>query len=76
MTSRNEPRPDPDVPLRVSTIELFLDLVFVFTIPQLTGMLALAAWPVAMTVGAAAGIALPTAVVATAAGAGQVTVKA
>jgi low temperature requirement protein LtrA len=33
-------RPDPDLPLRVSTIELFFDLVFVFTITQLTSMLA------------------------------------
>jgi len=30
---------DPDRPLRVSTLELFFDLVFVFTITQLTGML-------------------------------------
>lgn len=29
-----------DLPLRVSTLELFFDLVFVFTIIQLTGMLA------------------------------------
>jgi low temperature requirement protein LtrA len=29
----------PDQPLRVSTLELFFDLVFVFTITQLTGML-------------------------------------
>jgi low temperature requirement protein LtrA len=29
-----------DLPLRVSTLELFFDLVFVFTITQLTGMLA------------------------------------
>src|SRR5215469_13802962 len=32
-------RPDPDPPLRVSTIELFFDLVFVFTITQLTSVL-------------------------------------
>ena len=29
-----------DVPLRVSTLELFFDLVFVFTVTQLTGLLA------------------------------------
>jgi low temperature requirement protein LtrA len=34
MTSQNEP-----LPLRVSTLELFFDLVFVFTITQLTGLL-------------------------------------
>ncbi len=34
MTEFSEP------PLRVSTLELFFDLVFVFTITQLTGMLA------------------------------------
>ena len=39
MTSRSE-RPGPDLPLRVSTLELFFDLVFVFTITQLTSMLA------------------------------------
>jgi low temperature requirement protein LtrA len=32
-------RPDPDPPLRVSTIELFFDLIFVFTITQLTSVL-------------------------------------
>ena len=31
---------DSDLPLRVSTLELFFDLVFVFTITQLTSMLA------------------------------------
>jgi len=40
MTSRNGPQPEPDPPTRVSTLELFFDLVFVFTITQLTGMLA------------------------------------
>ena len=40
MTSRNEPLPDADLPARVSTLELFFDLVFVFTITQLTSMLA------------------------------------
>ncbi|MBV9379236.1 MAG: low temperature requirement protein A [Streptosporangiaceae bacterium] len=39
MTSRPV-QPDSDLPLRVSTLELFFDLVFVFTITQLTGMLA------------------------------------
>ncbi len=34
------PPPQADQPLRVSTLELFFDLVFVFTITQLTGMLA------------------------------------
>jgi low temperature requirement protein LtrA len=32
--------PPADLPLRVSTLELFFDLVFVFTITQLTGVLA------------------------------------
>ena len=40
MTSQNEPRRGTDLPLRVSTLELFFDLVFVFTITQLTSMLA------------------------------------
>src|SRR5215469_1694900 len=40
MTSRRERQQPPDLPLRVSTIELFFDLVFVFTITQLTSMLA------------------------------------
>jgi low temperature requirement protein LtrA len=31
---------DQDLPLRVSTLELFFDLVFVFTVTQLTGVLA------------------------------------
>jgi low temperature requirement protein LtrA len=31
---------DTEIPLRVSTLELFFDLVFVFTITQLTGVLA------------------------------------
>lgn len=35
-----EQLPDGDQPLRVSTLELFFDLVFVFTITQLTGVLA------------------------------------
>jgi low temperature requirement protein LtrA len=35
-----EPSPDAGQPLRVSTLELFFDLVFVFTITQLTGTLA------------------------------------
>jgi low temperature requirement protein LtrA len=35
-----EPPPDGDQPLRVSTLELFFDLVFVFAITQLTGILA------------------------------------
>ena len=39
MTSRNEPQPDADLPARVSTLELFFNLVFVFTITQLTSML-------------------------------------
>ena len=30
---------DADLPLRVSTLELFFDLVFVFAITQLTGIL-------------------------------------
>ena len=38
MTSRSEP-PRADLPQRVSTLELFFDLVFVFTITQLTGIL-------------------------------------
>jgi low temperature requirement protein LtrA len=38
VTSRNEP-PRADLPQRVSTLELFFDLVFVFTITQLTGIL-------------------------------------
>ncbi len=40
MTSRSEPQPDANLPARVSTLELFFDLVFVFTITQLTSMLA------------------------------------
>src|SRR5262249_52029474 len=40
MTSRRERQRPPDLPLRVSTLELFFDLVFVFTITQLTSMLA------------------------------------
>jgi low temperature requirement protein LtrA len=38
--AEHEPRPDPDPPTRVSTLELFFDLVFVFTITQLTSTLA------------------------------------
>ncbi len=34
------PRPVPRVPLRVSTLELFFDLVFAFTLTQLTALLA------------------------------------
>jgi hypothetical protein len=30
---------DPDAPLRVSTLELFFDLVFAFTLTQLTSLL-------------------------------------
>jgi low temperature requirement protein LtrA len=40
MTSRSEQRPESSLPLRVSTLELFFDLVFVFTITQLTSLLA------------------------------------
>jgi low temperature requirement protein LtrA len=40
MTSPNEPAPEADPPKRVSTLELFFDLVFVFTITQLTSYLA------------------------------------
>ena len=44
MTEPRVPGPDPpaddDQPLRVSTLELFFDLVFVFAITQLTGILA------------------------------------
>lgn len=40
MTSPSEQLPRADLPLRVSTLELFFDLVFVFTITQLTGILA------------------------------------
>ena len=39
MTEAEAP-PDDDQPLRVSTLELFFDLVFVFAITQLTGILA------------------------------------
>ena len=38
MTSPSAPL-SPDLPLRVSTLELFFDLVFVFTITQLTSLL-------------------------------------
>jgi low temperature requirement protein LtrA len=31
--------PDPGIPLRVTTIELFFDLVFAFTLTQLTQLL-------------------------------------
>ena len=34
------PQPSPGVPLRVSTLELFFDLVFAFTLTQLTALLA------------------------------------
>ena len=40
MTSQNGQAPAADLPLRVSTLELFFDLVFVFTITQLTSYLA------------------------------------
>jgi low temperature requirement protein LtrA len=40
MTDAEPPPPDGDQPLRVSTLELFFDLVFVFAITQLTGILA------------------------------------
>src|SRR6516165_3129347 len=40
MTSRSEQRAESSLPLRVSTLELFFDLVFVFTITQLTSLLA------------------------------------
>jgi low temperature requirement protein LtrA len=41
MASRDiEPAAGPDEELRVSTLELFFDLVFVFTLTQLTGLLA------------------------------------
>jgi low temperature requirement protein LtrA len=39
-TEAEPPPPDDDQPLRVSTLELFFDLVFVFAITQLTGILA------------------------------------
>jgi low temperature requirement protein LtrA len=35
----------PERSVRVSTLELFIDLVFVFTITQLTGVLATAGTP-------------------------------
>ncbi|HEY0934266.1 MAG TPA: low temperature requirement protein A [Trebonia sp.] len=40
MTSPSGPAPEADPPKRVSTLELFFDLVFVFTITQLTSSLA------------------------------------
>jgi low temperature requirement protein LtrA len=40
VTSPSKPRPEADPPQRVSTLELFFDLVFVFTITQLTSTLA------------------------------------
>ena len=40
MTSPPGQQTDSEVPFRVSTLELFFDLVFVFTITQLTSMLA------------------------------------
>jgi len=40
VTSPSEPAPTADPPQRVSTLELFFDLVFVFTITQLTSTLA------------------------------------
>jgi low temperature requirement protein LtrA len=38
-TTPIEPRPETDDDLRVSTLELFFDLVFVFTLTQLSGLL-------------------------------------
>ena len=38
-TEAEPPPPDDDQPLRVSALELFFDLVFVFAITQLTGIL-------------------------------------
>jgi low temperature requirement protein LtrA len=40
VTSPSERAPEADLPQRVSTLELFFDLVFVFTITQLTSTLA------------------------------------
>jgi low temperature requirement protein LtrA len=40
VTSPSEPASGPDQPRRVSPLELFFDLVFVFTITQLTSALA------------------------------------
>jgi low temperature requirement protein LtrA len=40
VTSPSGQAPEADLPLRVSTLELFFDLVFVFTITQLTSSLA------------------------------------
>jgi low temperature requirement protein LtrA len=40
VTSQNGQAPEADLPHRVSTLELFFDLVFVFTITQLTSYLA------------------------------------
>jgi len=40
MTSPSEQAPEAELPQRVSTLELFFDLVFVFTITQLTSSLA------------------------------------
>src|SRR3984957_9195743 len=40
MTSPSEQAPEAELPQRVSTLELFFDLVFVFTITQLTSTLA------------------------------------
>ena len=51
---------DGDQPLRVSTLELFFDLVFVFTITQLT------VTAVGVTLSAAGEIALLTVIVAAA----------
>jgi len=60
VTSPSGQAPEADLPQRVSTLELFFDLVFVFTITQLTSYLARD-----VTL-AAAGIALLMAVVAAA----------
>ena len=59
MTEAQSP-PDDDQPLRVSTLELFFDLVFVFTITQL------AVTAVGVTLSAAGEIALLTVIVAAA----------
>ena len=40
MTDHDVPAADQEEPLRVSTLELFFDLVFVFAVTQLTGILA------------------------------------
>jgi hypothetical protein len=74
VTSPSGQAPAADLPQRVSTLELFFlagDVAFrrvlgigTPSFRALGAALALAAWPVAVTVGAGAGIALLTAVVA------------